>query len=442
MRQPPATRVAACRTLDDALAWAAELGLRGPLQDLEVDGAWAAGVSDEELEDFAQLAADAAHRAAHAKAPSYLGSLKTALHWIALYLLRFPHRVLFLPLHEPGTHREHALHNETTFSTLLAFMQQHGSLARGARGQQTSGDAKTGVISTLRAFRSLEARYDVGDPKFSLQLRMVGQNLRLCDPPRAERNLSQGIRAMHLVQLHQGGGHMGTFDECLAHVSLQVCARGGEPGTRDGGSFAPTRGFVWTDIVWRTAAESQSTLPSVDVWWYPAKDGHVQHRKVPIPVSRRHGGPRGADPECPYDALWAHWDASVTPALPLCPPGCTHSRCLRSRTAVFTTAAGTVVDTSYMAALGKRIARAVGIDPQGVKAQWARVGGSTDLMDALGPEQGRAMLRQRGRWKRDLGTIYARVSARRQLDASRAMGASRGRDMTERTGWAQPAWQS
>ena len=440
LRQPPATRVAACRTLDDALAWAAELGLRGTLQDIEPAGAWTDGADAAEMEDFAQLQADVAHRAAHAKAPSYLGALKTALHWVALYRLRYPHRVLFLPLHEPDTHRDHALHNEQTLATLLAFMQQHGSLARGKRGSQTLGDTKSGVVSTIRAFRSLEARYDVGDPRFGLQLRMLGQNLRLSDAPRAERELSQGVRAMHLAQLHQQGQTLGTFDEALAHVSLQMCARGGEPGVRDQGKLEPHRAFVWTDIEWRTAAESQSTLPSVDLWWYPAKDGQVHHRKVPIPISRRHNGPRGADPDCPYDALWAHWDARLA-RLPLCPAGCTHAQCPRSRTAVFTTDAGKVVDTSYMAALGQRIATSVGLDTRGVGGKWARIGGSTDIMDALGPEEGRAVLRQRGRWQRDLGSIYARVSARRQLDASLAMNAARGRDMTARAGWAQPAWQ-
>eukprot|EP00966_Prymnesium_polylepis_P141199 3260933-Prymnesium_polylepis.1 len=69
-----------------------------------------------------------------------------------------------------------------------------------------------------------------------------------------------------------------------------------------------------------------------------------------------------------------------------------------------------------MAALGQRIAARVGLDTQGVGGKWARIGGATDIMDALGPEEGRAVLRQRGRWQRDLGSIYARVSARRQLD--------------------------
>jgi len=62
----------------------------------------------------------------------------------------------------------------------------------------------------------------------------------------------------------------------------------------------------------------------------------------------------------------------------------------------------------------------------------------SDLMDALGPVEGAAILRQRGRWKGNLGTIYARLSAVRQLDASRRMSASQGIDMTARAGWAQP----
>ena len=144
--------------------------------------------------------------------------------------------------------------------------------------------------------------------------------------------------------LHQQGRTLGVFDEALAHTSLQMCARGGEPGTRDGGTFEPARGFVWTDIEWRTAAESQSTFPSVDVWWYPAKDGKGTHRKVPIPVSRKHLGPRGADPTCPYDAIWALWDARAH-TVP--------ERARGTSTPFFRADDRKIVTTAYVAVLGQ-----------------------------------------------------------------------------------------
>jgi hypothetical protein len=442
-RLTPAARRAAVRTLEDALAWAQELGLRGTLQDLAPAGAWGPDATAAEIEDLESLKADALHRAEASHAPGYESRLGTMLHWVALYLIAYPNYILFLPLHEPDTHMQHALHNESTLATLRVFMGRHGSIAKGKLGQSTTSDTKAAVTSTLRAFRSLEARYDVCDAKFQLLLPAVGQNMRREDRPSAERAFALGIRSQHLVQLHAMGFHVSVFDFGLAHTAIQVCARGGEPGIRERmteADFDPSRGVVWTDIVWRTAAESQSSLPSIDFYWYPAKDGRVTHRKVPIPISRIHDGPPGSRPDCPYDAIRALWDLR-SPHVAACPPGCSHRACARSQTPFFRADDGKLVDTPYMAALGGRWATALGLPAEGVGAKWARIGGATDIFDAMGVAEGAAILRQRGRWKRDLGAIYARVSASRQLDVSRRMTQSRGQDMAQRSGWAQPAWR-
>ena len=439
----PAARRAAVRSLEDALAWAQELGLRGTLQDLASAAAWGPNATAAEIEDFESLAADALHRAESAHAPGYESRLATMMHWVALFLLAHPNYILFLPLHERDTHVQHAVHNETTLAALRVFMDRHGSIAKGKLGQQTTSDTKAAVTSTLRAFRSREARYDVCDAKFQLLLPAVGQQMRREDRPSAERAFAQGIRTQHLVQLRAMGVHISVFDFGLAHTAIQVCARGGEPGIRERmteADFDPSRGVVWTDIVWRTAAESQSNLPSIDFYWYPAKDGRVTHRKVPIPVSRIHDGPAGSRPDCPYDAIWALWELR-SPHIAACPTGCTHRTCIRSQTPFFRADDGNLVDTPYMAALGGRWAKALGMSADGIGAKWARIGGATDIFDAMGVAEGAAALRQRGRWKRDLGAIYARVSASRQLEVSRRMTQSRGQDMAQRSGWAQPAWR-
>ena len=59
-----------------------------------------------------------------------------------------------------------------------------------------------------------------------------------------------------------------------------------------------------------------------------------------------------------------------------------------------------------------------------------RIGGATDLTDE-GASQ--ALLQAKGRWPSDIGRIYARMTRRAQLAASRAMQRSRngGRDMEE-----------
>ena len=446
-RLSPADRVRTCVTLDDSLAWAMELGLRGGLQDLEAadELAWAPGATAAERELWAEQQRDAAHRAAHSHAPSYRSQLNTTLHWVALWRMRFPHRVMFLPLHDPATHASHASHNMGTLTSLRQFIESHGSLAKGRAGAATSAQAKDSVISTLRAFRSTEAQYDVGDPTFSRRFAAVAlEARRRSTAPASERAISNGIRNMHLAQLHALGHRLSEFDHCLAHTCLQMVARGGEPGVRDKdgqASWRPDRGVAITDVVWRTAAESQSTLPSFDLFWYPAKDGRMVYRKIPIPVSRRRECAPGADPACPYDAMAAWWvtrsNELTLAGVPLCPPGCKHAGCPRSREPLFKQQ-GRIVDTTYVEQLGQRVAKLLGIEHVGGK--WARIGGATDLMDALGPALGEAALRQRGRWARDMGQIYARVSAAWHLHVSRRMTESRGADLSQRAEWAQPTF--
>ena len=54
-----------------------------------------------------------------------------------------------------------------------------------------------------------------------------------------------------------------------------------------------------------------------------------------------------------------------------------------------------------MAKLGKRMGDALGI--QFVGGKWARIGGSTDLLAAMGLVVGQGVLRQRGRWAETWG---------------------------------------
>ena len=107
------------------------------------------------------------------------------MHWVALYKLAFPNNVLFLPLHMPDTHVVHACHSESTLAKIRLFMDRHGSLQRGREWQKTASDGKAAVTSTLRAFRSVEARYDVCDPRFNQLLSHVGQQMRREDAPRS-----------------------------------------------------------------------------------------------------------------------------------------------------------------------------------------------------------------------------------------------------------------
>ena len=63
-----------------------------------------------------------------------------------------------------------------------------------------------------------------------------------------------------------------------------------------------------------------------------------------------------------------------------------------------------------------------------VGAHSFRIGGTTDLADQ-GASQ--ALLQAKGRWASDVYRIYARMTRRAQLAASRAMQQRGGRDMEE-----------
>ena len=68
-----------------------------------------------------------------------------------------------------------------------------------------------------------------------------------------------------------------------------------------------------------------------------------------------------------------------------------------------------------------------------VRKQWGahsgRIGGATDL--AATGKASQLLLQAKGRWASDLGRIYARMTRRCQLAASRLMHKARGRDLEE-----------
>ena len=80
----------------------------------------------------------------------------------------------------------------------------------------------------------------------------------------------------------------------------------------------------------------------------------------------------------------------------------------------------------------RRFAQAAGVHAY-VKAHWGahscRIGGATDLASTGKASQ--LLLRAKGRWSSDIGAIYARLTQRSLLAASRLMQKARGRDLEE-----------
>ena len=66
-------------------------------------------------------------------------------------------------------------------------------------------------------------------------------------------------------------------------------------------------------------------------------------------------------------------------------------------------------------------------------------GGTTDIAAIMG-DQGRALLKERGRWASDTAYVYARALASSHLTASARVGDADGRELEAMlAGWAQPS---
>ena len=157
-RLSPPQRATACRTIDDLREWASELGLGSPGGNLVADVAqWHGRPSEEERAAVAALAADADTRAHESHVSSYVGKLRSALHWLALFREVVPSRQLVLPLGGEA-HYAHAAHNDQTFELIRSFVREHGSIREGMLGQIIRSGSVAGVVSTLRAYATLRAR--------------------------------------------------------------------------------------------------------------------------------------------------------------------------------------------------------------------------------------------------------------------------------------------
>ena len=91
--------------------------------------------------------------------------------------------------------------------------------------------------------------------------------------------------------------------------------------------------------------------------------------------------------------------------------------------------------TSHLRKLCKKIASALGFNPDEFGAHSPRIGGATHIGDTSP-----LLLQAKGRWAGDLGAIYCRLTRRGLVRASRKMQKSSAVDMEELyEAFAQPA---
>lgn len=442
LRLAPAERAVACRTLDELEEWASELGLTGSLGALACDElAWPSASGERERSAFHSLLERARGRASSSHAESYLGKIRTMLHWVALFVERFPGRALFLPLYDPATHTAHARHNDETLAAFQMFMHEHGALRGSVRGAAAGAvlapASIAAVASTLRAYRSSQAQYNIRVESAEYLQRGLQRSLRREAGPaggREDRALTLGFGTAELERVLATGwrpvSERDVLRWALAHVLIQVVGRGGEPGIVEGrspDSFDPRRGVVIADVRWLDPHAAGGVFHVADVWWYPIKDANQVYKKVPQRISRTHRRVETSWMD-PYDSLRQWWVARSAQVA-----------CASWAATPLFAFQGRVVDTAFVRTSYREFAQLIGDNPADYGAKSGRVAGATRIYEEFGQVVADRILADRGRWWSDCKWIYARLSARMQGEVSRRMAQVGGPDMERSAGWVQPA---
>ena len=166
--------------------------------------------------------------------------------------------------------------------------------------------------------------------------------------------------------------------------------------------------------------------PWAVVWVHPIKwTADAPRAPRPVPVARRHDGDFGVDPMCPFDCLMLARRIA--------------QRSGGANAPLFCSAEGRVVDTTDVRGWVQHVARTLGEPAHQFGAKALRIGGATDVREAVG-DSAALIIKRRGRWDSDMGFIYERPLVAAQLRASAAMADAWGIDLEAAcVGYAQPA---
>ena len=449
---PPPVRGARHDKEDAVYAKAAALGLCGPLGKRKVD-AWAdSGAPDGRgtgavLVD--RLRAGVLRRRLHT---IDIGRTNTALAWFEDFI-RDSTRVPFVPL-DDNSDIAAAAYNAETLELFAEYMRMRGSRRAGHQGEAITSDHIQTCVATVRLLRSAEAHYGIVLPDVDTNASAVFKDMRKEDGPRGGRKESHGIRAQHMRQLVQAGWDMtsssGRDEWVVALTASNALLRGGEVGTTADKCIDPGRDLMITSVDLMAPCPESRGRPWSILWVVAIKDPSVSHRAEPIPIAKLADE---SDPLCTYTALAAHTERRKR-QVPQCrasckwcqrnvgtppPSGKPPATCARANAPLFLTDEGKPYTTNDVRALARRMAAVLEIPVEAVGGKTFRIGGATDLRDALGAAA-QAHIKQRGRWASDIAQIYQRALMRDQLDASRAMAAALSRDIEAMLpGWVQPA---
>ena len=424
-----AARDSVADPLRAVLQLASSLGLRGPLGDDERDAEGSGSPMERELRDSVRQ---------RARRTWDVKRLTTALNRFGDFL-RATQRQPFRALQHAGD-LSAACYNQDTLDMFAEWCRRTGSVQKGRIGDTLKSDSISTMVGAIKLLRTFEAGYTIVSAAVNVTAPAAFKEMRQGDGAPGARRLVRGLRAQHFRKLVQLGydrsSAHGVIEWAAAIVAHNILLRGGEIGGREGKPFDAARDFTWAAIEFKAACADSAGLPWLTIDVVPCKDTHARHRACPMAVRRRAKGPVGSDPLCPYDAVMSVFRARgvAAPAVGERVRGATASE------PFFTWRGGEPWDTRHTRTLAKEMFVALGLAEEEAGAKCFRIGGATDLRDALGSSQAAELTLQRGRWASDVGLVYQRALVRNHLEGSAAIGDAAGADLESMcAGWAQPA---
>jgi len=363
-----------------------------------------------------RLEEGARQRMLAAFAPKSKGAVQAVIRAFARFAECYPTLELFRAIEEGRGRAAASAHNEWV---LILFIHYLAAAKSKKTKKPLSAKSIRTYVSLLKSTLSFQFGFPILDN--DLRLKHVIRDMMQRDPLAGMRKKRRGWRRIHFQRLVQqdhlvrgDAGHLDALNKfaCVS-AAWQTLARGGEVtnGARSGWSAA--RDATRADLTFHTAGSAKYAV----LMLRPLKKrGQAVQPKVPQYIAEHDGGPSDT-----YAAL-----ARLVRLDPVEPA-------LRADTPLFRLRSGnrlrpmSVEDVrntirSYAAAIGYT-------NPLEWGAHSARIGGATDLCSQGSCSE--VLLAAKGRWGSDIGKIYARMTRRAQLRASRLMQAARGRCVEE-----------
>jgi len=338
--------------------------------------------------------------------------LRTAMR----HLARFERRVrakrpeLFVVPEQTGSHAA-LLHNEWS---LILFVEWLAAWRSGKRRTQLAVDTISEYVSMVK--QELSVLFGFALAGLPTRLPAVIKGLRR-ERPKRDRRKRRGVRRSHL-RAAWGASSKLRADTAEA-VNLWAAATTAWQGLARGAEIASSGagGQRSSDEVKRLPTRADLSFGEAhgrrfaQVMLRPAKRTNGE-RGEKVPLLFEEGDGAGSDTFAALQRL-EQFDPVATGR--------------RESTPLFRIG-GKTLRTELLRRLAQRIMRAAGQRSARVGAHSFRIGGATDLAD-----QGASplLLQSKGRWASDIGRIYARMTRRAQLAASRLMQRRGARDLEE-----------